>query len=72
MERYLFLFGLTLILAGLAFLLFGLIFSLGGLPGDIVLRRGNFTLYLPLGTSLLLSVLLSLLLTGLFWLLRRL
>jgi len=36
-------------------------------PGDIVYRRGNFTFYFPLMTSILLSILLSLLL----WLFRR-
>lgn len=40
---------------------------LGRLPGDVVLRRGNFTLYFPLATSILLSLLLTLLLS----LLRR-
>jgi hypothetical protein len=33
---------------------------LGRLPGDIVIRRENFTLYFPLVTCLLLSVILSL------------
>lgn len=40
---------------------------LGRLPGDIFFRRGSLTIYLPLATSLLLSILLSLIL----WLLRR-
>lgn len=40
---------------------------LGRLPGDIVVQRGNFTLYFPLATSILLSLALTLL----FWLLRR-
>jgi len=34
--------------------------SLGQLPGDIAVKRDNFQFYFPLGTSLLLSVLLSL------------
>ena len=42
-------------------------FRLGRLPGDIVYRRKNFTLYLPIVTSLLLSLLLTLVL----WALRR-
>lgn len=33
----------------------------GRLPGDIVIRRRNFVLYLPLATSILISVLLTLL-----------
>ncbi|MEN2992672.1 MAG: DUF2905 family protein [Bacteroidia bacterium] len=42
-------------------------FALPRLPGDIVIERDNLRIYLPLGTSLLLSLLLS----GLFYLLRR-
>lgn len=41
---------------------------LGRLPGDIIIRREHFTLYFPLVTCLLLSVILSLV----FWLLGRL
>lgn len=40
---------------------------LGRLPGDIVVERERFRLYLPIGTSLVLSLLLSLAL----WLLSR-
>ena len=40
---------------------------LGRLPGDIAVERGRFRLYLPLGTSLVLSAVLSLVL----WLLGR-
>ncbi len=35
---------------------------IGKLPGDISIERENFRLYIPLGTSILLSVLLSLVL----------
>ena len=35
---------------------------LGRLPGDIVIRRGNFTLYFPLATGILVSVVLTILL----------
>ena len=40
---------------------------IGRLPGDLSYERDGFRLYLPLGTSILLSVLLTLVL----WLLRR-
>lgn len=40
---------------------------LGRLPGDIVVRRESFTFYFPLVTSLLLSGILSLV----FWLVGR-
>ena len=41
--------------------------GLGRLPGDIVIERENFRLYIPIATSLLISVALSLIL----WLLNR-
>jgi hypothetical protein len=40
---------------------------LGRLPGDIVIERENFRLYLPITTSILISIVLSLIL----WLLNR-
>ena len=33
---------------------------IGKLPGDLVIKKGNITLYLPLATSALLSIVLSL------------
>jgi len=58
-----------LALAGLGVLLAfaGKVPFLGRLPGDLVVQRPGFTLYLPLGTCLLLSLLVSLV----FWLLNR-
>jgi hypothetical protein len=41
--------------------------GLGRLPGDIVVQRGGRTFYIPIVTS----IVLSLLLTGTLWLLRR-
>jgi hypothetical protein len=34
---------------------------LGRLPGDLVVRRGNFTMYFPITTSIVVSVVLSVL-----------
>ncbi len=45
---------------GLLFLLFGRL-GLGRLPGDIVVRRENFTFYFPIATTLVLSIVLTLL-----------
>jgi hypothetical protein len=56
--------GGVLLLAGIALTAFGGL-GLGRLPGDFVYRRGNFTFYFPIVTSILLSIALSLLL-GLF------
>jgi hypothetical protein len=53
--------GILLVLVGLAWLV-GERFGLGRLPGDIVIERGNFRLYIPIATSLIVSVVLSLVL----------
>ncbi|MCS6851525.1 MAG: DUF2905 domain-containing protein [Gemmataceae bacterium] len=58
--------GLTLVAAGLLWQA-GEWLGLGRLPGDIVLRGERWTLYFPLATSLVLSILLTLVL----WVLRR-
>ncbi len=44
---------------------------MGKLPGDISIKRDNFSLFFPLGTSIVLSVLLSLLFYLLSWIFRR-
>ena len=66
MGKVLILIGIALIVAGLLWLA-GERLGLGRLPGDIVVERESFRLYLPLMTSLIVSVLLSLLI----WLLSR-
>ena len=50
-----------LIALGLVLLLAGKIPYLGHLPGDIQIRRGNFSFFFPLTSSLIISVALSLL-----------
>jgi hypothetical protein len=60
--------GLVLVIAGGLLLLLGRTgFPLGRLPGDISYRGRNVSVYFPLGTSILLSVVLSLI----FYLLSR-
>jgi hypothetical protein len=66
MQRWLIVFGIVLVVAGLLWPWLGRI-GLGRLPGDIVIERENFRLYIPLGTSLLISAVLSLIL----WLINR-
>lgn len=63
----------TLIIIGLLIVATGVLWpwlqklGLGRLPGDFVIRRDGFTLYLPLATCILVSLVLSVVL----WLLRR-
>ena len=53
-----------LVLGGL-FLLLGR-FGLERLPGDLVFRRGNFTVYFPIGLMILLSIVATILLNFFF------
>ncbi len=61
--------GKLLVVAGVIIAVIGLVIMagvpLGRLPGDLVIRRGNSTLYLPITTCILISVVLSLL--GMLW-----
>ena len=66
-ARLLILSGLVLVGAGLLFLLADKVPWLGKMPGDITIKRDHFTFYFPLGTCILISVILSLL----FWLFRK-
>jgi hypothetical protein len=61
MARFLIVLGLVILVAGLLWPWLSQI-GLGRLPGDIVIERGNMTLYFPLMTCLVLSVLFSLVL----------
>jgi hypothetical protein len=61
MGRVLLVVGVVLALLGLLLTFAGRIPGLGKLPGDFVVRRGSFTFYFPLATSVVLSLLLTLL-----------
>ena len=69
--------GRVLVLIGALILLFGVLLVVGDrvpfigrLPGDITLRGDGWTLYAPLATSILLSVLLTAVLSLAAWLRR--
>jgi hypothetical protein len=67
LGRLLLVVGAVIVVLGLVLTFAGRIPWLGRMPGDIVYRRGNFTFYFPLATS----ILLSLVLTAILWLVRR-
>jgi hypothetical protein len=67
LGRVLVILGVVLLVLGLVLMAAGRLPLVGRLPGDVVYRRGNFTFYFPIVTS----ILLSLLLTVLFALFRR-
>lgn len=66
MQRWLIVLGVALIVLGVLWPMLQKI-GLGRLPGDIVVEKENFKFYFPIATSLIVSVVLSLL----FWLLMR-
>ena len=62
--------GKMLILVGVFIILIGVLLVIGEkipwigrLPGDIIIRKKNFTFYFPIVTSILISILLTLLFT---------
>ena len=59
--------GVVIVLAGIILVLGDRIGWLGRLPGDIVIRRKNWSLWFPITTGIILSVLLTIILN----LLRR-
>ncbi|HKJ44887.1 MAG TPA: DUF2905 domain-containing protein [Balneolales bacterium] len=65
-SKILFVIGIILIVTGF---LWPWIREIGlfHLPGDIVISRNNFHIYLPIATSILLSVVIS----GIFWFINR-
>jgi len=66
MSRSLIILGVVLIVLGMAWPWLARL-GLGRLPGDIVIERDDFRLYIPITTSILVSLVLTLI----FWLLKK-
>ena len=67
LGRVLIVLGLMVVALGVLLVVFGRVPGLGRLPGDIAIQRGNWSFYFPLGTSIVLSIVLTLV----FWLIGR-
>jgi hypothetical protein len=65
--RALVLLGVVIAIVGVVLMVVGRVPGVGRLPGDIHVQRGDWAFYFPLGTSLLLSIVLTLIL----WLIGR-
>lgn len=59
LGRMLMLLGGVIFVAGLVMVFAGRIPGLGHLPGDIAIERDNFRLYMPFGTMILISIILT-------------
>ena len=67
MGKWLIIIGLIITFTGLLITFAGNLPWLGKLPGDISIKRENFSFYFPLASCILVSVIASLIL----WLLRK-
>lgn len=65
--KLLIVFGLLIVAVGVVLVLAGRMPWVGRLPGDISIQRGHWTFYFPLATSIVVSLVLTLL----FWLIGR-
>lgn len=69
MSRFIVVFGVLVVIFGFALHLDtpfpAWMDALGNLPGDLIVKKGNFLLYLPMTSSLLVSLVVSLI-TSLF------
>jgi hypothetical protein len=63
LGKILILLGVFIILIGVLLLVGEKIPWIGKLPGDIIIRKKNFTFYFPIVTSILISIILTLLFT---------
>lgn len=56
---------------GLLLIIMGNVPFLGKLPGDLVIRRGGVTIFFPIVTCIILSLVLTILINLIFWIFRR-
>ncbi|MCD6402640.1 DUF2905 domain-containing protein, partial [bacterium] len=59
LGKILIFFGAILIIFGTIFLVGSKLPYFGKLPGDILIKKENFTFYFPLGSCILISIILS-------------
>ncbi|MFB3886883.1 MAG: DUF2905 family protein [Thermodesulfobacteriota bacterium] len=67
LGKLLILLGVLIIVMGLLLLIGEKIPWIGRLPGDMMIRKKNFTLYFPITTCIIISIILTLL----FWIFRK-
>lgn len=65
--KMIFIAGIIIAVTGLVIMFFNKIPFLGKIPGDIIIKKENFTFYFPIVTSILISIILSLI----FYFMRR-
>lgn len=71
MGRLLLILGAILIVLGFVVLVLGRVPWVGRLPGDISIRWGNVSCFFPIVTSIVVSILATVVLNLIVWLLRK-
>jgi hypothetical protein len=61
LGKFLVIFGIVIAALGLLLIIAPKVPWLGRLPGDILIRKKNFTFYFPIATSIVLSIVLTVL-----------
>lgn len=54
--------GIFLIITGICIIIFSKITTLSEFPGNIIIRNGKFTIYIPVTISIIISVLITIVL----------
>lgn len=65
-AKFLIITGIVLIIVGLAVFFMGKMPHIGRLPGDILVKKDNFTFYFPIVTSVVISIILTIILNLFF------
>ncbi len=71
LGRLLLMLGVVLLVLGFVVLVVGRVPWVGRLPGDINLRWGNVSCFFPIVTSIVLSILATVVLNLIVWVLRK-
>jgi len=61
LGKFLIIFGIIIVAVGILLLVTPKVPWLGRLPGDILIKKKNFTFYFPLVTSIILSIIITVL-----------
>jgi len=62
MAKFIIVIGAVLVIVGFVMLFLQKVPFLGRLPGDILIKKENFTFYFPFATSIIVSIIVSLIL----------
>ena len=71
LGRFLIIIAVVLAVAGALVLFVGRGLGLARLPGDIFIKRDHWGIFIPIATSIMLSIILTVVINVILWLIRR-